>query len=368
MGRLACTDERTSDGQRTASSYAASCPVQRTARPCAVRIAQSDKPGGRKGEQMILSASRRTDIPCWYSEWFVKRLRAGSVLVRNPMNASQISRIPLNPDVVDCIVFWTKDAGPMMGRLAEIEKMGYPYCFQYTITPYGKELESGLRTKKEILENFLELSERIGPGRMVWRYDPILLTGEWTLGRHEEAFSRMCGLLAGHADRVVVSFIDLYAKLKRTEVKEIGEEQVRQLAQMIGRIAGAHGMRIQTCCEGWDLREYGIEQGGCLDERLLEQTCGCGLDLKPDRGQRKGCGCMESIDVGAYHTCPNGCLYCYANRSRTQALENQAKHDPAGELLYGSVRETDRIYERKVKSVKTAGRQETLDGLLEKRP
>ena len=178
----------------------------------------------------------------------------------------------------------------------------------------------------------------------------------------------MCGMLAGHADRVVVSFIDLYAKLKRTEVKEIGEEQVRQLAQMIGRIAGAHGMRIQTCCEGWDLREYGIEQGGCLDERLLEQTCGCGLDLKPDRGQRKGCGCMESIDVGAYHTCPNGCLYCYANQSRTRALENQAKHDPAGELLYGSVRETDRIYERKVKSVKTAGRQETLDGLLEKRP
>ena len=198
---------------------------------------------------MILSESRRTDIPCWYSEWFVNRLRAGSVLVRNPMNASQISRIPLNPDVVECIVFWTKDAGPMMGRLAEIEKMGYPYCFQYTITPYGKELEGGLRAKEGILENFLKLSERIGPGRMVWRYDPILMTGEWTLGRHEEAFSRMCGMLAGHADRVVVSFVDLYAKLKGTEVKEIGEEQVRRLAQMIGRIAGAHGMRIQTCCE-----------------------------------------------------------------------------------------------------------------------
>ena len=330
---------------------------------------------------MILSVSRRTDIPCWYSEWFVNRLRAGYVYVRNPINASQISRIPLGSDVVDCIVFWTKDAGPMMERIGEIEKMGYPYCFQYTITPYGKELEGGLRAKEEILDNFLALSERIGPERMVWRYDPILLNDEWTVERHEEAFFKMCETLAGHADRVVISFLDLYAKLRRTDLREVGEEQVRRLAQAVGKTAGANGLRVQTCCESWDLRQYGIEQGGCLDRRLLEQTCGCSLSLKPDKGQREGCGCMESVDIGAYHTCPNGCLYCYANQSPARVRENQTKHDPEGELLYGRVRETDRIYDRRVKSLKIKerqgtldewqktldGGQETLDGLLEKR-
>ena len=301
---------------------------------------------------MILSASRRTDIPCWYSEWFLNRLHAGYVLVRNPMNAAQVSRVSLSPDTVDCIVFWTKDAGPMMGRLSEIEKMGYPYCFQYTITPYGKELERRLRAKEEILANFIELSDRIGAGRMVWRYDPILLNGDWTAERHEEALSRMCERLAGYADRVVVSFVDLYTRLKRTDLQEVGEREAKKLAAAIGRAAKRHGLRVQTCCEDWDLRKYGIERGGCLDERLLEQTCGCRLSLKRDKGQRNGCGCMESVDIGAYHTCPNGCLYCYANQNDARALENQRSHDPAGELLYGRVKETDRVYERRAKSMK----------------
>ena len=301
---------------------------------------------------MILSASRRTDIPCWYSEWFMNRLRAGYALVRNPMNAAQISRIPLRPDTLDCIVFWTKDAGPMTEKLPRLDEMGIPYCFQYTITPYGKELERGLREKEEIMEQFCLLSKRIGAGRMVWRYDPILLTGEWTISRHLNAFEQMCGRLAAHADRVVISFVDLYAKLKKTAFRQIGEQEIRALASGIGRIAGEHGLRAQTCCESWELDGYGIERGGCLDQRLLEQTCGRRLELKPDKGQRNGCGCMESVDIGAYNTCPNGCLYCYANQSRARAMENRLRHDPQGELLFGSVRETDRICERRVRSLR----------------
>ena len=301
---------------------------------------------------MIISASRRTDIPCWYSEWFVNRLRAGYVLVRNPMNASQISRIPLRPDIADCIVFWTKDAGPMMERLPELEKTGIPYCFQYTITPYGHELERGLREKERIMENFCLLSGRIGAGRMVWRYDPIILTEEWSVSRHLEAFAGMCERLAGHADRAVISFVDLYAKLKGAAFREIGEKEIYALAAGLGKTAGEYGLRIQTCCESWDLSGCGIERGGCIDRRLLEQTCGCRLELKPDKGQREGCGCVESVDIGAYNTCVNGCRYCYATQNRAGALENQMKHDPAGELLCGKVRETDRIYERKVKRLK----------------
>ena len=301
---------------------------------------------------MILSVSRRTDIPCWYSEWFLNRLRSGYVLVRNPMNASQISRIILKPDTVDCIVFWTKDAGPMMERLTEIEEMGYPYCFQYTITPYGKELEPGLRAKEEIRDNVCRLSDRIGMQRMVWRYDPILTVQGWTVERHAEAFSRICKRLSGYTGRVVVSFVDLYIKLKRLKLREVEEGEIRALAEGIGSAADRYGLQVQTCCEEWDLGEYGIERGGCIDRKLLEQTCGCRLELKTDKGQRRGCGCMESIDVGAYNTCPNGCLYCYANRNPAQVRENQTRHDPRGELLCGRVKETDRIYDRKARSLR----------------
>ena len=143
----------------------------------------------------------------------------------------------------------------------------------------------------------------------------------------------MCGMLAGHADRVVVSFVDLYAKLKGAAFREIGEKEIYALAAGLGKTAGEYGLRIQTCCESWDLSGCGIERGGCIDRRLLEQTCGCRLELKPDKGQREGCGCVESVDIGAYNTCAHGCRYCYANYNPALIKGNQDRHDPEGELL-----------------------------------
>lgn len=261
---------------------------------------------------MILSASRRTDIPGCYPAWFMNRLREGYVLTRNPINPRHVSRIDLSPKTVDCVVFWTKNAMPLMKYLDELERMGYPYMFQYTLTPYGPEIEENVPDKEAILANILQLSERVGKQRIVWRYDPILVNEEYTIERHAAAFEKLCALLHASVDRVVISFIDLYRKNKKYGLRALSPEEVARLAASLGRIAEKSELPIQTCCEEYDLREFGIAKGACIDAELLERVCGRPLGLRKSTGQRKGCLCAESVDIGAYHTCLNRCVYCYA--------------------------------------------------------
>ena len=161
---------------------------------------------------MILSVSRRTDIPGCYPEWFMNRLRDKYVMTRNPMNFHQVSQINLSPDFIECIVFWTKNAVPFMDYLEELNRMGYMYMFQYTITPYDNTLEKNISDKSDIIKNVLELSEKIEKKRIVWRYDPILLNDTYTVNRHIELFEEMCSLLYTAVNHVVISFIDLYQK------------------------------------------------------------------------------------------------------------------------------------------------------------
>ena len=299
---------------------------------------------------MILSASRRTDIPCRYPEWFMNRLRAGYVLVRNPMNHAQISRVPLTKDVVDAIVFWTKDAQNIMPYLDEIDSMGFPYCFQFTITPYGREIEPGLRDKREIVKTFAELSRRIGKERMLWRYDPILLTDKITVDWHLEQFRRYAEVLAPHARHVTISFVDSYAKLRNVPYRAPDAAEIHALADGIGKIAAGLNQRAQTCSELYDLSVYGIGRGACIDRTVMEDIAGCALDLRPDKNQRGACMCAESVDIGAYNSCPNGCIYCYANQSSASAARRHEAHIPNSELLLGNVSEGERITERKVHS------------------
>lgn len=306
---------------------------------------------------MILSASRRTDIPRFYADWFLNRLRAGYALARNPMNHSQISRISLDPAVVDCIVFWTKDASPLLQKLPELDARGFRYCFQYTITPYGGDMEPRLPAKDAIVENFQALSSAIGSSRMRWRYDPILIDARYTPAFHAEAFRKLCRRLCGYTDTVVISFIDLYAKFRHTGLREIPPETVEALAASIGQTAKKYGLHVQTCCETAVLSAHGIQPGACLDRTFLENACGYGLDIKPDKGQRKDCSCMESIDIGAYNTCPGGCAYCYATAKQQTAENNYGRHDPQGEFLSGTLRQDDKIYDRKQKSLRTGGMQ-----------
>lgn len=285
---------------------------------------------------MILSASRRTDIPCHYGEWFLNRLQAGYVLVRNPMNHSQLKRIPLSPDIVDCIVFWTKDAGNFLQYVDTIGNMNYQYYFQFTVTPYDKKIEKGLRSKGEIVETFRALSRRVGKNRVLWRYDPILLGGEITVKYHKEQFLRLCKTLSPYTESVTISFVDDYAKQSGVFWRAPQGGEIDELAAFIGKTAKEFGLTPKACCERMNLTKYDIFPASCIDKSVIEALCRCELRLSRDKNQRPGCGCVESVDIGAYNTCPNGCVYCYANRSAQSSVRNFSKHDPAALLLLGA--------------------------------
>ncbi|MDD6174778.1 MAG: DUF1848 domain-containing protein [Firmicutes bacterium] len=305
---------------------------------------------------MIISASRRTDLPCCYAGWFMNRIRAGYVLTRNPMNRAQIFRVPLTPDVVDCIVFWTKDAANLMPYLDELDALGYRYYFQFTLTPYGSDLEQNLRPKAEIEECFRALSKRIGRERVVWRYDPIILNDRLTPEYHRAEFRRLCGSLSGFTDTVVISFVDVYAKLKRQAgrggpvIRPASGGETAELAGYIGKTTAEYGLRAAACCEAGDLARFGIGHSSCIDRERIERICGCAVDLRPDKNQRKGCGCAESVDIGAYNTCRNGCVYCYATDSRSVARCSSVPDCCESELLAGTVAAGEKITDKKVKS------------------
>lgn len=289
---------------------------------------------------MIVSASRRTDLPRWYGEWFENRLRAGYALVRNPMNAAQLRRVSLAPEDVDCFVFWTKDPAKFMPRLGVLDEAGYSYYFQFTLTPYGRELEPGMRDKRRIVDTFIALAKRIGRQRLVWRYDPIILNSFIGVDYHRAEFARMCGLLAPYTDTVTISFADMYPKLKTTLIRPVDDDEIAELASFIGGVAHSHGLQAVACCESADLSRFGITRAACIDAARIERITGRALRLRPDRNQRPGCGCAESVDIGAYDTCPAGCVYCYANRPGKggdfdAAKRRYAAHDPHAEMLWG---------------------------------
>ena len=304
---------------------------------------------------MILSASRRTDIPNYYSEWLARRFRAGFLCVRNPMNFRQVSRITLNPNVIDCIVFWTKNPAPMLPYLDEYRR--YMYYFQFTLTGYGKDIEPGLPDKRRILiPAFCELADRIGRDRVIWRYDPIFLSDHYTLDYHVKAFTRIAEALAGRTRRVVISFPDDYEKTKRNmkgiNIQGLTKEKMRRLAHSFAVIAGRYGMEIQTCAEKIDLSEYGITHGACIDREYIEHLLGCRLRAGKDHGQRPECRCMESVEIGSYHTCRNGCRYCYANFSDGRVQARIRDFDVDSPIPCGKMESEDRITERKMKTLR----------------
>lgn len=304
---------------------------------------------------MILSVSRRTDIPNYYSDWFYNRIREGYVYVRNPMNPHQISRIALSPETVDCIVFWTKNPEPMFERLEELS--AYPYYFQFTLTGYGKEIECNVPHKKEkMIPIFQRLSEKIGKNRVVWRYDPILFTPIYTPEYHIRAFRQIATALSDYTNHCVISFVDTYAKNRKSldamGAYDLGDSELKEFACELSQTAAVNGMTISSCAERIDLAQCGIGHQSCIDQSLIEAILGGKLHVGKDRNQRPECGCMESVEIGSYHTCPNGCVYCYANESQERVIKNRSLYDPDSPLLCGRVTEQDRISERKVRSLK----------------
>ena len=284
---------------------------------------------------MIVSASRRTDIPRWYAPWLMNRLRAGEVMVREPYRPHRLRRYALTPEGVDAVVFWTKDPRPLLPHLDELEGMGFRALFQFTLTPYGADIEPGLGDKGEILAAFQALGRRLGRERVLWRYDPVLLTGAIGADWHRERFRVLCERLSPYTDQVTLSFLDSYPGRPMDGLRAPDHREAAELAAYFGETARAFGLSPVMCCEAGDYARYGIGRAACIDRARLERVCGCPLELKPDRGQRPGCGCCESVDIGAYDTCPTGCRYCYANRSPGRTAARRSGHSPNSPLLVG---------------------------------
>lgn len=305
---------------------------------------------------MILSVSRRTDIPAFYSDWFYNRIREGYVCVRNPINRHMVSKIKLSPDLIDCIVFWSKNPKPMLPRLDELKD--YMYYFQFTINPYNKELEKGVPYKESIIETFKQLSDKIGPKRVIWRYDPILFTQNIDIRYHLQYFEAIAKRLASYTHTCVISFVDLYKKtqrnLKDTTARELNLSEITLLASGLVSIASRYGIRIQTCAEQIELEQVGIKHGRCIDNILIEDLLGVKLYVAKDKNQRLECGCVQSIDIGEYNTCSHNCLYCYANFNKNMVYQNMILHDPSSPLLIGHITDDDIVKERAIHSFKVS--------------
>lgn len=284
---------------------------------------------------MIISASRRTDIPAFFTEWFMNRIREGFVFIRNPINPRQVGKISLTPDVVDCIVFWTKNPANLLPYLHELS--GYNFYFQFTITPYNQLLEPGLPPKPFLIELFKELSRKLGGNRLVWRYDPIIITEDMPVAFHTSAFATMAAALRGYTCRCVISFLDMYKKCERN-MKDvhplpITADMMQETAKCFAEIAVRNELELVTCAEEIDLTSQGIAHGKCIDDKLIEEISGKPLQIGKDKAQRPLCHCVTSIDIGSYNTCLHGCLYCYANFVVRTIKNNLQKHDPSSPFL-----------------------------------
>jgi hypothetical protein len=291
---------------------------------------------------MIISASRRTDIPAFYSEWMMNRLREGEVLVRNPFNRTQVSRIPLKPVNVDCIVFWTKDARPMLEYLDELDAMGWVYYFLFTLNPYGCGIESGFEDLEHRIKTFKELSNRIGSERVIWRYDPVLVSEEYDTEYHINAFDHLASQLAGYTRKCVFSYLEEYRKIRRNmeriRVITPSDSLKREIAEALSLSAEDNSIKLAACALDYDFTDLNIEKNRCVDEGLIEEISGRCLTVKKDSSQREACGCVESKDIGTYNSCRGSCLYCYANINKETAVSKAEKHDPTTPMLCDELR------------------------------
>ena len=294
---------------------------------------------------MIISASRRTDIPAFYGDWFMNRIREGYVLTKNPFNANQVRHVSLVPDDVDAVVFWTRNPRQLMPHLRELDSLGYRYYFQFTITGYPRILESSVPRPQKAVELFSHLSDLVGPDRVMWRYDPILLSSQVSLAEHKRLFEKIAGLLHKKTRTVVVSFADIYAKVKKNlaSVPGLSPEDILQkphavteLSEFMAGVAAKYDMHIQSCAEEIDLSMHGIPHGKCIDDDLIRRVFGIEVSHRKDKGQRGACGCVESIDIGQYNSCLHGCTYCYATANPTLARKNFEKHHPDSPFLIGA--------------------------------
>lgn len=284
---------------------------------------------------MILQTGMRTDIPAFYSQWFINRIKAGYVLVRNPYNPSSVTRYEINPDVVDLIAFCTKNPAPMLKYMDVLKPYGQ-YWF-VTITPYGKEIEPNVPAKRQVLEDFKTLSKIVGVDSIGWRYDPIFINDKYSIDFHIETFEQMARELSGYTKTCIISFIDLYKKVIKNfpQACMVEKEKRLKIGKAFAEIGRQYDITIKACAEGDELAPYGVDCSGCLTQEVYETVLHTKLNMPRIKGQRNECACFFGNDIGAYDTCRHFCKYCYANTDYRAVLSNSELHNPDSPFLIG---------------------------------
>lgn len=304
---------------------------------------------------MIISASRRTDIPAFYSDWFFNRIKERYVLVPNPYNSKMISRISLDPAIVDCIVFWSKNPAPMLEKLDKLKE--YNYYFQFTLNPYGPEIENHLPIISKRIDTFKRLSDRIGKEKVIWRYDPVLTNETYTPGFHKEKFAEIAYELKEHTEKCMLGFIDHYQHIRtavsRFNIQPLLKADIEEMAASFKKTVDTCSIQLDTCTVKVDLTHLGIPGGLCIDNQLVERIAGYPISARKDKNQRDICRCAESIGIGIYESCLNGCIYCYAIKGNYNTVKyNLNKHDKNSPMLVGELQEDNIVKERLVKSLR----------------
>lgn len=294
---------------------------------------------------MILFASGRTDIPAFYSNWFINRVEAGFVDVRNPFNQKLVSRIYFSD--VDLIMFCSKNPLPMINKL-DILKV--PVLFHVTITPYGKDVEPNIPDKRLIIEGVKKLSLVLGIDNVVVRYDPIFLSDKYNVDYHIKAFDKLCKNLNGYVNKIIVSFMDEYKNVRSNKnilkYRAFTREDYKKIGEAFSKSAHDNGMSVQTCFEDNDLTQYGFVKGECLSHELAYILTGKKFKSSNVRKEKK-CECVQMVDIGDYNSCMHMCKYCYANYDEKAVSSNFERHDDNSSLLIGSIQSDDVIKVRK---------------------
>lgn len=291
---------------------------------------------------MIIDTGNRTDIPAFYSKWFMNRIREGSVMVRNPYSPEQVTRYRLDPEVVDAIIFTSKNPEPMVKHLSELDR--FRTFWYVTITPYGKSIEPGVPDKRKVIDAFRKISEHVGSHAMSWRYDPIFISDTYSVDYHIDAFERMASELEGYTEQVVISFIDLFEKTKKNfpEVREVVREERLALGKAFAETGRRHNMTVRSCLEGVELAQFGVDVSGCMSQAVIEHAIGEKL-IVPRSRHILDCECVMGNDIGAYNSCAHFCRYCYANYDKEAVRANMKKHDPDSPFLIGNSMPFDRV-------------------------
>ena len=293
---------------------------------------------------MIVSASYKTDIPAFYPAWFRNRLRAGYAKMVNPYGG-QVTTVDLTPEACDGFIFWTKNAGPFEGALAEVAERGFPFVVQYTITAYPRALETSVIDWRRAVDQMHRIAERYGPETVVWRYDPVFLTSLTPPDWHRGNFAALVAALEGASDEVDLSFATVYRKTKRNTDRAAerhgfdwwdppAEEKTALLEELAAR-AQSHGFTPKLCAQPELLPDplfTRLEPARCIDAERLGRVAGQKV-AAPIKGNRPGCYCARAKDIGAYDTCPHGCCYCYAVQRPELAKRRYQVHDPEAEFL-----------------------------------